>query len=130
MMYFPQTRSVRIVDSVTFIPTTIPISEVLLQDHLKQVASEIVELLKHPLSTTSPSLRAGDERNKALTHLSTIPDNVELLSAQYQKVDNKKMQQTRVLHKNVVTRNKTEQLGESPFHIISHYEKNATPIKI
>ena len=69
--YFPQTRTTRICDTVTFIPHTIPIPEVNLTDFLRQAASDIVTILTHPPSSTVPSLQAGDPVRNALVTLAT-----------------------------------------------------------
>ena len=47
-IYFPKTKSIRITDTVTFIPHSIPIPELRLEDHLRQAADDIVTLLSNP----------------------------------------------------------------------------------
>ena len=53
--YFLRRRSQRVVDTVEFFPHSIPFPEVKLQDFIKQAATDLVTLLKHPPSTTVPS---------------------------------------------------------------------------
>ena len=75
--YFPNSRSTRICDTVTFLPKTVKFPEVRLVDHLKQAASDIVTLLTHPPSTTVPSLRAGDPVRNALLDIATTLNQVD-----------------------------------------------------
>ena len=70
--YFPKTRSTRVCDTVTFLPTNIKFPEVRLVDHLKQAATDIVTILTHPPSTTVPSLYAGHPVRNTLLDIATI----------------------------------------------------------
>ena len=70
--YFPRTKTTRICDTVTFVPHEIPIPKLSLEDHLRQAADDIVDILTHPPSTTTPSLLAGDPITNALLDISTI----------------------------------------------------------
>ena len=70
--YFPNTKTTRDVDTVTFFPTTVPFPKVNLEAFLRQAASDIVSLLQNPPSTTTPSLPAGDDIQNALLQLATI----------------------------------------------------------
>ena len=65
-IYFPKTRAPRICDTVTFLPTVVPFPEVKITDFLRQAASDIIDILTHPPSTTTPSLEAGDPTLNAL----------------------------------------------------------------
>ena len=75
--YFPNTKSTRICDTVTFLPKNVKFPQVKLVDHLKQAASDIVTILTHPPSTTVPSLRAGDPIRNALLDIATTLNQVE-----------------------------------------------------
>ena len=97
--YFPITKSERNVDTVTFFPKSIPFPKVSADDFLKQAATDIINILSHPPSTTTLSLQIGDEtRNglvkvaKALNRVEKIPENKTLLP----RVDDKVVQVPRV----------------------------------
>jgi hypothetical protein len=75
--YFPRTRTVRICDTVTFFPTTVPFPEVKLEDFLKQVATDIITILASPPSTTTPTLQAGDAVHNALQNIATQLKRIE-----------------------------------------------------
>ena len=67
--YFPRTKTTRICDTVTFLPHDIPIPKVSLEDHLRQAADDIVDILTQPPSTTTPSLQAGDQVRNAILEI-------------------------------------------------------------
>ena len=79
--YFPRTKAERACDTVTFFPTTVPFPEVRLQDFLRQAASDIITLLTHPPSTTTPTLQAGDPVRNALLTLADQLQRVEHIPA-------------------------------------------------
>ena len=72
MCYFPRTKTTRICDTVTFIPHEILIPKVSLEDHLRQAADNIVDLLTQPPLTTIPSLQAGDTVQNALLEIAEM----------------------------------------------------------
>jgi len=59
--YFPQIRDVRDCDMVEFFPHKILFPRVLVNDHLKQAAMDIISILSNPTPTTVLSLLAGDD---------------------------------------------------------------------
>ena len=77
--YFPRTKQVRTCDTVTFFPTNVPFPKVTLVDFLKQAATDIVTILTHPPSTTTPSLEAGDPIRNALLTLATQLKRIETI---------------------------------------------------
>ena len=79
--YFPKTRSQRHVDTVTSFPVTVPFPKLSIEDFLKQAAQDIVTILKDPPSTTTLSLKVGDEMNNALVHLAEILNRTKSLPA-------------------------------------------------
>ena len=80
--YFPKSRSQRVCDTVTFIPTVLPFLQVTITDHLKQAATDIVTILTSPPSTTVPSLKAGDPTQNALLELATQLQQIEPIPAE------------------------------------------------
>ena len=69
---------------VEFFSHSIPFLRVTLNDHLKQVVTDIISILSNPPSTNVPSLLAGEDTNQALYEIAkllkrveTIPDIVE-----------------------------------------------------
>ena len=78
--YFPQTRSQRDVDTVTFLPKVVPFPEVKTDDFLKQAALDIIYILTTPLSSTTTTLKAGDATKKALLKIADSLQRVEELS--------------------------------------------------
>ena len=72
MCYFPETRSTRPVDTVTFFPSSIPVPEVKLEDFLRQAAIDIVTILQDPPSTTTLKLQVGNETRNALLDIALI----------------------------------------------------------
>ena len=70
--YLPLTRAEIDADTVTFIPKTIHFPEVTISDFLKQAATDIITLLKHPPHPTIPSLAAGDDVNNAIFILASL----------------------------------------------------------
>lgn len=76
---FPDTRTERNVDTVTFPQKTIKFPEVNLEDFLQQSASDIITKLIAPLSTTTVLLQAGDHTSNALLEIATILKSSKLL---------------------------------------------------
>ena len=71
-VYFPATRSVRVVDTVCYFPSFIPFPKVSLEDHLRQASSDIVSILLKPPSQVTPDLESGDAVKNALLTLANI----------------------------------------------------------
>lgn len=69
-IYFPKTKSVRHCQSVDFFPHAIDFPEVKLEDFLKQTASDLVEMLANPPSTTALSLETGSAVKNAFLKIS------------------------------------------------------------
>ena len=59
-VFFPRTRSVRKIDTLTFIPHEIPVPEVSLEDFLCQSLDDLKSLLAEPPSSVPITLEAGD----------------------------------------------------------------------
>ena len=78
-VYFPKTRAPRVCDTVTFLPHVIPFPEVKLTDFLRQAASDIIDVLTNPPSTTVPSLQAGDPTRNALLEIATQLQRIQPL---------------------------------------------------
>ena len=76
--YFPDTRSERDVDTVTFFPHSIKFPEVNLDDFLRQATYDIITLLTDPPSTTTVSLKAGDSTKNALLEIATLLNRTKL----------------------------------------------------
>ena len=76
-VYIPKTRTVRVVDTLTFIPHCIPFPQLRLDDYLRQAAEDIVHLLKNPPSNMIPSLQAGKITTMTLENLATILNRVD-----------------------------------------------------
>ena len=74
-VYFPSTRTVRVVDTVRYFPTIIPFPQTSLTDHLRQAASDIIAILSKPPSQVTPELQSGDKIQNALLDLATIFKN-------------------------------------------------------
>ena len=70
--YVPKTRATRISDTVTFLPTTVPVPETSLNDHLRNAASDLVELLKSSPPTTFPSLHITDTTRQAINDIAIL----------------------------------------------------------
>ena len=77
--YFPQSKSQRNVDTVTFFPKTIKFPKIAIDDFLKQAAMDIIAILADPPSTTTLSLKVGDETRNALLELARTFNRVEKL---------------------------------------------------
>ena len=101
--YFTPTKSERNVDTVTFFPKSIPFPKISAEDFLKQAATDIINILSHPPSTTTFSLQIGDETKnglvqvaQALNRVEKIPENKKLQP----KVDDKIIPAPRVRFQN------------------------------
>ena len=75
--YFTRTRSERNVDTVTFIPHSIPFPTMTIDTFLRQAATDIVTLLKKPPNPSIPRLQAGDSTYTALQQLADLLQRVE-----------------------------------------------------
>ena len=75
--YMPRTKSIINSDTVEFFPHSIPFPQVKLQNYLKQSASDIISMLAKPLSTTVPTLVAGDDTRNAILELASILKRVD-----------------------------------------------------
>ena len=91
--YFPITKSEQNVDTVTFFPKSIPFPQISAEDYLKQAATDIINILSLPPSTTTFSLQLGDETKnglvkiaQALNRVEKIPENKQLLPRVADKV--------------------------------------------
>ena len=78
-VYFEKTRSMRIIDTVTFFPKKIKFPQVQLEDFLKQAAMDIITLLTQPPESTTITVQARDATKNALLQLATILNKAELL---------------------------------------------------
>ena len=77
--YFPKTRSERIVHTVKFFPSEIPIPKVGIEDFLQQAATDIISILQDKPSTTTLGLQIGDTTRNALLEISNILQRTESL---------------------------------------------------
>ncbi len=78
-VYFPQTRSQRDVDTVTFFPHDVIIPKMSTKDFLTQAASDIITLLTTPVPKNNFSLEAGDPTRNALLKIATSLNQNEKL---------------------------------------------------
>lgn len=76
-MLFPTTKAERDVDTVTFFPKVIPFPKVGIDDFLRQAATDIITILTHPPSSTTPSLEAGDITRNALLKIANTLNTAE-----------------------------------------------------
>ena len=70
--YLPATRAEIETDTITFIPHTIAIPEMQLDDFLRQAASDIVTLLTNPPKSNAPSITLGNSTRNRLLQLATL----------------------------------------------------------
>ena len=70
--YFPKTKSERVCDTVQYISNTIAIPKTNIDDYLRQSATDIIDILTKPPSSTYPSLSAGDPIRNGLLELATL----------------------------------------------------------
>ena len=70
--YFPQTRSERVIDTLTFLPHRVPFPTIKIDTFLRQAATDIVSLLKHPPNTTFPTLQQEDATYNAICKISDL----------------------------------------------------------
>ena len=71
-VYFPKTRSVQDIHTVTFFPRFISFPKVNTDDFNSRVAENIISILNAPPTTITPSLEAGDTTRNALLRIATI----------------------------------------------------------
>ena len=64
--YFPRTKSVRDVDTVTFFPKHVKFPSVGTEEYLKQAATDIITILNGQPNTTVPTLEGGEKTGNAL----------------------------------------------------------------
>ena len=69
-VYIPKTRTTRITDTVTFLPSVLPISQFSVQDHLQQSLDDIIHILQTPQN--SHRLTAGDTTRNAIRLVAEI----------------------------------------------------------
>ena len=74
---FPKTHSTRDCDTIKFFPHDTPFPKIKTIDFLHQAATDIVDILKNPPSTTTPSLAAGYPVRNALLTLTTQLKNID-----------------------------------------------------
>ena len=79
--YFPRTKATRHCDTVEFFPTDTPFPRIKTKDFLHQAATDIVDILNQPPSTTTPSLEAGDPIRNALLTLAKQLKRIENIPA-------------------------------------------------
>ena len=70
-VYIPKKKAPRVCHTVNFLPTVVPFPDVKLTGFLRQAATDIIDILTLPLSTTTPSLQAGDPTRNELLGLAT-----------------------------------------------------------
>ena len=128
-VYFPSTRTVRDVDTLTFIPHCITFPQLKIDDYLRNAAADIAYLLKKPPSNMIPSLQAGKTTNIALENLATLLNRVELKPTIPTTKGNKdNMQETRVkLLKNPKSPITTSTITRNPFTNTKHAHRTHTP---
>ena len=75
--YFLRTRVERNVDTVTFVPCAVPFPAVKTDDLLKQAALDIISILTNPPSSTTVTLKDGDEVKNALLKIAQSLHRIE-----------------------------------------------------
>ena len=124
--YFPRTRTTRICETVTFFPHAIPFPQVLVSEHLKQAAEDIVTLLQKPLPTTIPSLTAGDPVYKALRNVAATLNRIE--EVPLPRVNEKTSNQQHALKNNVQSPRVQKEDKNTPF-ALHHQPKTPKNIR-
>ena len=71
MAYFPETRSEKYKDTVTFLPHSIPIPTISMEDYLLQAVDDIISILKSPSTTILPTLKEGNATRNAILEIAT-----------------------------------------------------------
>ena len=71
LVYFPKTRAEKTTDTVTFLPHSIPIPSISMQDYLLQAVDDIVSLLKNPPQSLLPTFKEGDPIRNAVLEIAT-----------------------------------------------------------
>ena len=89
-IYFPASRTTRIVDTLRYFPKVINFPKTTLEDHLRQASSDIIAILTNPPSKVTPDLESGNEINNALLKLASIFKTADKIPAlpQIQKQSN------------------------------------------
>ena len=76
--FFPKTRSERTVDTVTFIPHSIPFPKMDIDTFLRQAATDIVDILKNPPNMSILTLQAGNPTFNAIEQLAELLQRSDL----------------------------------------------------
>ena len=71
LAYFPDTRSEKSTDTVTFLPHSIPIPTISMEDYLLQAVDDIVSILQSPSTSPFPTLKDGDVTRNAILDIAT-----------------------------------------------------------
>jgi hypothetical protein len=125
-VYFNKTRTVRDVDTLTFIPHTIAFPQLKIDDYLRNAAADIVHLLKHPPPQLIPSLQAGKTTNIALENLATLLNRVEFKPEETNDDPKHSKQETRVKNnswKDLHTENNPQ--STSPFTNTKRWQRQS-----
>ena len=72
LAYFPDTRSEKYTDTVTFLPHSIPIPTITMEDYLLQAVDDIISILKSPSPTILPTLKKGNATRNAILEIATM----------------------------------------------------------
>ena len=75
--YSLKTRSERDIDTVTFLPHTVPLPRMNIDTYLRQAATDIVQLLKKTPNIAFPTLQAGDKTYNAISKLAVLLQRIE-----------------------------------------------------
>ena len=89
-----KTRLTRDCDTVEFFHHDTPFPKIKTIDFLHQAATDIVDILKNPPSTTPPSLASGDPVINELLTLATQLNNIDHIQENKYNMDHKKLQYT------------------------------------
>ena len=89
-----------------FFPHDTPFPNIKTIDFLHQAATDIVDILKNPPSTTTPSLSAGDPVRNALLTLATQLKKIDHIQEDKYNMDHKKIQSTEATKEETVPRTK------------------------
>ena len=99
--YFPHTRSQKDVDTVTFFPKTIRFPKISIDDFLRQAAMDIVSILNDPPSTTTLSLKVGDNTRNALLEVAKILKRTETIPVPFVTPSPRVNKPSQILNRNV-----------------------------
>ena len=97
----PLTRVEVDIDTITFIPHTIPVPEMKMENFLRQVAADIITLLTHPPPGSAPTLTLGNTTHNGLLQLATLLHTNEvtdtLIQQQHRKTLNEAQRVTKII---------------------------------